>query len=599
MSGQPAGPVDVLVVGAGPTGLALAAQLVAFGATVRVVDRRPEPGRESRALVVQPRTLEALRPLGVTPALLRRGDQDARVQLHLDGREFTLPLSAPGLGDTSYPFLLVLRQAETEAALLGHLGGRGLAVEWGTEFLAHSSDQAGVVGTVRHADGRHERVRARYLVGCDGASSTVRRSAGIGFPGASYRRSVLLADATLTADLPAAAHVFVGRHGVLGLLATGEHAPWRILLVRTGQLGQAGEPPAQEIRTMVDVLTSGRVGVREIAWTATIPLQRRLAATFRSGDVFLAGDAAHTHSPAAAQGMNTGIQDACNLGWKLALAARDPGAATLLDTYQAERHPVARAVLALTHLAFWVETADNLLVRRARAAVAPLAVPLGLRFAWPRTLAFYVIGQLWVRYPHSPAAVEGRPRLRGGPKAGHRLPDAPLLRDQVPGRLHDVLATPAFQLLLCGPPDAWDRQQLARLHERYAGLVVLHRLAPHPAPGVLHDPSGAALARLGAGNGAQYLVRPDGQVGYRCAGYDLTDLHSYMARWVGGDAADPEASLAGSVRSRSGWRWCRSCWGRADGPHGHPAAPATGPACGIRTRGLPCRGRVQRLQAPA
>jgi 2-polyprenyl-6-methoxyphenol hydroxylase-like FAD-dependent oxidoreductase len=546
MTSQPAGPVDVLVVGAGPTGLALAAQLVAFGATVRIVDRRPEPGRESRALVVQPRTLEALRPLGVTPALLRRGEKDARVQLHLDGRDLTVPLSAPGLGDTSYPFLLVLRQAETEAALLAHLGGRGLEVEWGTEFLASRSDEAGVDSAVRHADGRHERVRARYLVGCDGAHSTVRRSAGIDFPGASYRRSVLLADATLTEDLAAAAaHVFVGRHGVLGLLAVGEHAPWRILLVRTGQPGRPGEPPAQEVRTMVDILTGGRVRVREVAWTATIPLQRRLAATFRSGRVFVAGDAAHTHSPAAAQGMNTGIQDACNLGWKLALAARDPGAATLLDTYQAERRPVARAVVALTHLAFWVETADNLPVRRARAAVAPLAVPLGLRFAWPRTLAFHAIGQLWVRYPHGPAAVEGQPRLRRGPKAGHRLPDARLRRGQVPCRLHQALATPAFQLLLCGPPEAWDRQQLARFRERYGDLVVLHRLAPHPVPGVLYDPSGDALARLGARNGAQYLVRPDGHVGYRCAGYDLTDLQGHMARWVGGDAVDPEASLAG------------------------------------------------------
>jgi 2-polyprenyl-6-methoxyphenol hydroxylase-like FAD-dependent oxidoreductase len=546
MTGQPASSIEVLVVGAGPTGLALAAQLAAFGATVRVVDRRTGPGRESRALIVQPRTLEVLRPLGVTQALLDRGDPTARIRLHLNGRDLTVPLSDPGLGDTSYPFLLVLRQAETETALLGHLGSLGLRVEWGTEFQAYRNDEAGVVSTLRHADGRQERVRARYLVGCDGASSTVRRSAGIGFEGASYRRSVLLADVTLTAELPAAAaHVFVGRHGVLGLLAAGEHAPWRILLVRTHRPSRPGEPTAEEVGAIADVLSSGRVRVRDVAWTATIPLQRRLAAVFRSGRVFLAGDAAHTHSPAAAQGMNTGIQDACNLGWKLALAARNLGAAMLLDTYDAERRPVARAVLALTHLAFWVETADTLPVRRARAAVAPLAVPLGLRFTWPRTLAFRTVGQLWVRYPHGPAAVEGQPRLRRGPKAGSRLPDAPLRRGQVPCRLHEALATPAFQLLLCGPPDAWDRQQLAQFHERYGGLVVLHRLGTHPAPGVLYDPSGDALTRLGARNGAQYLVRPDGYVGYRCAGYDLADLQGHMARWVGGDAVDPGGCLPG------------------------------------------------------
>ena len=486
MRGQPTGPVDVLVVGAGPTGLALAAQLVAFGATVRIVDRRAVPGRESRALVVQPRTLEVLRPLGVTPALVDAGDPTARLRLHLDGRDLSVPLCNLSLGDTSYPFLLVLRQAETEAALLAHLGGQGLTVEWGTEFLTSTSEEAGVVATVRRADGQHEQVRLRYLVGCDAASSTVRHNAGIRFDGGSYRRSVLVADASLDADVPAAAvHVFVGPRGVLGLFAVGEHAPRRILIVRTRRPGRSAAPAAETVRAATDVLTSGRVRVREVAWTAEIPLQHRLAAAFRSGPVFLAGDAAHTHSPAAAQGMNTGIQDACNLGWKLALAVRDLGAASLLDTYDTERRPVARALLALTHLAFWIETADNPLIRRVRAALAPFAIPLGLRFTRPRALAFRAVSQLWVRYPRGPVAVGGQPRLRRGPHAGHRLPDAQVLRGQVPCRLHEALATPALQLLLCGPPSAWDSQQLAQFRKRYGGLVVLNRLGTHPAPGAL------------------------------------------------------------------------------------------------------------------
>ncbi|HEX8859331.1 MAG TPA: FAD-dependent oxidoreductase [Actinomycetes bacterium] len=531
MTAEPTGPVDVLVVGAGPTGLVLATQLAAFGATVRVVDRRPVPGRESRALVVQPRTLEVLRPLGVTPALLDRGDTAALVRLHLDSRDLTIPLCDLGPGDTSYPFLLVLPQAQTEAALLAHLGEQGPSVEWGTEFLAYRSDEEGIVSTLRHADGRQERARTRYLVGCDGAGSSVRRCAGISFEGAGYRRSVLLADAILDADISTdALHVFVGPHGVLGLFPTGEHAPWRVLVVRVLRPGRTATPAA-EVRALADVLSGGRVRLREVAWTANIPLQRRLAAAFGSGRVFLAGDAAHTHSPAGAQGMNTGIQDACNLGWKLALSARGLGAASLLDTYAAERRPVARTLLAFTHLTFWVETADNLLVRRARAAVAPIAVPLGLRSTRLRALALRTIGQLWVRYRRGPATVEGRPRLGRGPHAGQRLPDAPLFCGQIPGRLHGALATPAFQLLLCGPPSAWDPQQLAQFRERYGGLVAVHRLSIRPDPDALYDPSGATLARLGAGNGAQYLVRPDGYIGYRCAGFDLADLQRHMARW--------------------------------------------------------------------
>lgn len=188
MATRPTGSVDVLVVGAGPTGLALAAQLAAFGGTVRVVDRRRVPGRASRALVVQPRTLEVLRPIAVTQALLDRGDQAARVQLHLGDREVTVPLSGFDLDDTSYPFLLVLGQAEVEAALIAHLAGRGLSVEWGTELLSYRHDEAGVLVTLRHHGGQAELVRARYLVGCDGANSTVRRHAGVAFKSGDYQR---------------------------------------------------------------------------------------------------------------------------------------------------------------------------------------------------------------------------------------------------------------------------------------------------------------------------------------------------------------------------------------------------------------------------
>jgi hypothetical protein len=290
-------------------------------------------------------------------------------------------------------------------------------------------------------------------VGCDGAGSTVRRHAGVAFKGGAYRRSVLLADVDLEGDLSGdTVHGFVGPGGVLVAFAAGEHAPWRLLLVEDYGPGRAAQPAAAEgLAATTEALSGGLVRTREVAWTARIALQHRLAATFRSGRVLLAGDAAHVHSPAGAQGMNLGIQDASNLGWKLALAAREVACGTLLDTYVTERRLVARAVLALTRLAFWAETGDGLLIRRARAALAAQAVSAALRHPRLQALAVRVVGQLWVRYPCGPAAVEGRPRLRRGPGAGQRLPDLPVLADGVPRRLHHALDTPAFQLLLCGP----------------------------------------------------------------------------------------------------------------------------------------------------
>ena len=529
---------DVLIVGAGPTGLALAAQLIAFGATVRIIDRRPTPVRESRALIVQPRTLEMLRPIGVTPALVVRGDTTASARLHLGGREVAVAMHDAGLHDTPYPFLLVIRQAETEAVLRDHLRDRGLAVEWGTEFLCRHEGSLGVTATLRHADGAEELVRASYVAGCDGSGSTVRRDAGIDFVGGAYRQSVLLADVVISAELSAEpVHAFVSPRGGLVLFAGGEHAPWRVILIRGRRSREAGPLRADGLPPLVATLTAGRVRVRHVAWMSDIPQQHRLADVFRSGRVVLAGDAAHVHSPAGARGMNTGIQDACNLGWKLGLVARGVGEETLLDTYHAERRPTARLSLLLTHLIFFAEAADHPVLARTRAALAPLVVPTAVRLAWPRRLALRMIGQLGVGYPSGALAIEGHPRLRRGPLPGARMPDAPLRPDGMHCRLHEALATPRFHLVLCGPPQIWDKPQLAALKQRFDDLMDVHEVNTEFVAGGLRDPDGALLDQLGAHPNAQYLIRPDGHVAYRSADADLAPVAQHLARWLPGASA--------------------------------------------------------------
>lgn len=521
---------DVLIVGAGPTGLALAAQVTAFGATARIVDRRRSPRRESRALVVQPRTLEVLRPVGVTPALVACGDDDAAARMHLRGREVVVGLRDDGLRDTPYPFLLALRQAETEVVLRDHLRQGGVDIEWGAEYLSHHEDRSGVTVRLRSADGGEHDVRAGYVAGCDGADSVVRRTAGIAYPGASYRQSVLLADVDLDGPLPVEPlQAFVGLRGGLVLYAGGEHAAWRLIVIREGRARAAGPLDADGVRALVASVTGGVVRVRRVAWLSDIPQQRRLAATFRSGRVVLAGDAAHVHTPAGARGMNTGLQDACNLGWRLALVARGVAVERMLDSYDAERRRAARVSLWLTHVIFFGEAADHPAVRWLRGALAPFVVPLAVRLPWARRFALRTIGQLRVRYGRGAMTIEGRPRLWRGPRAGARLPDAPLARDGAACRLHDVLGTPGFHLLLCGPPAAWPASVLAR---QYAGLLTVDVISPEPGRGVLHDPGGAVLRRLGAGATAQYLVRPDGHVGFRCAGTDLAAVTRSLAVWL-------------------------------------------------------------------
>ncbi|HEX6498863.1 MAG TPA: FAD-dependent monooxygenase [Micromonosporaceae bacterium] len=559
------GPVDVLVVGAGPTGLALAAQLDALGVSVQVVDRRAAPFRESRAIVVQPRTLEVLRPLGLAERLVARGDPAPDFRLHLGTRVTRLRLGAASMPDVGYPFLLMLPQAQVEAVLLEYLVERGVPVRWGTRFDTAIERDDDMLVTLRDGNGERERVPARYLAGCDGAGSTVRAGAGIGFPERPYGAAALLADVDLDTDLASdAAHVFLGSHGVLFFLHLRENAPWRMVTIRSG----SRRPDPLDAAGIADALTDGQVRVREVVWDSWVPLRRGFATAFRAGRTVLAGDAAHVHSPAAAQGMNTGIQDAANLGWKLALAAAGvPAASELLDSYEIERRPVDRATLALTHLAYLVEAGANPLVGRARSVVAPLAAPL-VGFDLSRRLVVRVMGQLWLRYPPGPAVV-GTPGRVGGPCPGARMPDVDLRRDGVSLRLHDVLASPGFHLLLCGGHDAglpasgghdaglpasgspdagFGASGAGDWEWRYRRWLTVHRIADRSGPGVLGDP-GRRLVRPG---GVQYLVRPDGYVAYRAVGYDVGRLVDLLARWLPATSPAQTAPTPGRTSATDG-----------------------------------------------
>jgi 2-polyprenyl-6-methoxyphenol hydroxylase-like FAD-dependent oxidoreductase len=440
-----------------------------------------------------------------------------------------------GLDDTAYPFLLFVSQAETEAVLEGHLAGHGVHVERRVELVAFHADPNGVSCTLRHADGRTEQVRARYLVGCDGAASSVRRGAGIPFQGGAYPQTFALADLEVDGDLDAdTAYAFLGQVGLVFFFPLGRPANWRLLGMHPilhGRRDPAG-PSLEELQALADRFTGGRLRLRDPVWLTYFRLAHRHATSYRAGRVFLAGDAAHVHSPAGAQGMNTGIQDAWNLGWKLALAARGLAAEALLDSYDAERRPVGGFVVRFTDRAYAVATSTNPILRVIRTRLVPRVLPLALRVARALAYGFRVISQLGISYRHSPAVQEGRPALRGGPRAGDRLPDARIAQDGQVGWLGEALAAPRFHLLLCGPPDAWDADQLTAVRARYRDVLAVLHLTRDATPGALHDITRQALPRLGVSDTAHYLIRPDGHIGYRAAGTDLGGLQRYLARWL-------------------------------------------------------------------
>jgi 2-polyprenyl-6-methoxyphenol hydroxylase-like FAD-dependent oxidoreductase len=509
--------VDVLVVGAGPTGLATALQAHDHGASVRVVERRTSAFRPSRAMVVHPRTLEGLRPLGISEELLDRTDRTPRAELHLRERTVPVSLADASLPDSPYPPLAMVRQADVEEVLARALQRRGVAVERGTELVTHHADRDGARARLRW-DGPDGEARCRFLVGCDGSSSTVRRGARVDFAGAAHAEEVVLADVELAGGpAPDRLHVAVGRRGLAFLFPLGENAaPWRLLATR--RVPTPVLPPSPSPRPVTPGPTTvaeaelaqllagaGIPGtITRSAWSAAIPLQHRVAASYRVGPVFLAGDAAHTSSPAAAQGMNTGLQDGLNLGWKLALAARHGGTEPLLDSYDDERRPVARQVVALTRLVLFAEASTSPVAELTRAHLAPRLVPVLPHLLGRRRLAAVVaavLSQRWVRYRHSPISLDDTP-YAGGPRPGDRLPDRPVV---VAGRaqgLHELTAGAGIQLLL-------DRDAVVPDPSWLGPQVAVHRLDDGLGRGVV-------------------TVRPDGHVGFRSARGDLTAL----GRWL-------------------------------------------------------------------
>jgi len=329
---------DVLVIGAGPTGLVLAGELLRRGLSVRVVDKLVAPTPHSRAIGVHARSLEILDDLGVADELIARGMRITGAALQT-ARGPIATVTFDEL-DTRYPFILCVSQVETETVLRDLLAARGGAIERDTELVALAQDERGVEAVLRTPRG-DERARASWIVGCDGAHSGVRHALGIDFEGHAYEETFVLADVRIDWDAPLErVSTFLHEDGVAALFPM-QGGRWRVIASNAEALG--AQPSLDDVRSLVEPRVGRALAMRDAAWISPFRIHCRQVARYRHGRAFLAGDAAHIHSPIGGQGMNTGIQDAHNLAWKLAR-----GGETLLESYHAERHAIGRDVLAQT-----------------------------------------------------------------------------------------------------------------------------------------------------------------------------------------------------------------------------------------------------------
>jgi 2-polyprenyl-6-methoxyphenol hydroxylase-like FAD-dependent oxidoreductase len=406
---------DVLIAGAGPTGLVLALWLTKLGVKVRIVDKTAEPGTTSRALAVQARTLELYRQLDLTEAVISQGHRVPAVNLWVSGeREARLAFENVGSNLTPYPFLHIFPQDQHERLLIERLEALGISVERRTELIGFTERDGGVVARLRGGDGAEQDCEARFAAGCDGARSITREIIGTGFPGGTYRQVFYVADVdAMGPALNGELHVDLDEADFLAVFP----------LAGTGRarlIGTVRDERADHADSLVFEDISGRaigslkVKVEKVNWFSTYHVHHRVTRHFRKGRAFLVGDAAHIHSPAGGQGMNTGIGDAINLAWKLAAVTGGCADDTLLDSYEAERIEFARRLVATTDRVFNFATAEGRFADLVRTRVAPVVFPFAISFERVREFMFRTVSQTMLNYRKGPLSSGVAGLVHGG-----------------------------------------------------------------------------------------------------------------------------------------------------------------------------------------
>ena len=554
--------LPVLIVGAGPTGLACAMSLARARTSVRLIDRARQPAAHSRAIGIQARTLELLEQQRVVEPFLELGHRLRAANLYSNGARLARldfdPLQ------TRYPYLLCLAQSITERVLTQHLATLGVEVERGVELVGLEQDASQVRAHLVHADGREETCRAAYVVGADGAHSTVRHLLGLSFAGRTFEQTFMLADLQIDSDLSDDEfHLFASAEGLAAIipmgcgrhrliadstagLAGGATAPRSAgradgspqptvseeHLLAGAAAGEDAPPSIDLCRTLLHRRVHHPLALSALSWSSYFHLNSRMVERLRSQRVFLAGDAAHVHSPAGAQGMNTGIQEALNLGWKLARAVAGRAREPLLDTYQIERHPIERDVLRQTAIITQLAEAERGPLKLLREHVMPVLAAFGPL----RDAARLMVSELAIQYRRSPLTLERV--LDGGPRAGERAPDAwvhvvdgPLGRAPGIGRLYDIHDPGFFSLFVLvelpnggvgeldataalAAPDIKNAPELDRLSAAI-NAVLPDGVRIWRVTDALEGDVPSLTHAYGRTRPAFYLVRPDGYIGAR------------------------------------------------------------------------------------
>ncbi len=539
--------IDVLVVGAGPTGMTIAIELARRNVNVRIIERRTEPSSRSKAMVVHARTLELMNIWGVADEMVHRGYTSPGIDFSANSKK---PLRANiHKLDTQFPYILILPQAETEEILESYLNKLGVEIERGRSLAEFSQTKEGVYGTIECVESGMSNFDTRYIVGADGVNSLTRKTLGLPFEGSSYSWTAFLGDVRVYGHHAEGGTEQFSNNRGLGFIVPFEDGFHRVVTIDRNYQDDRDtrDLKLEELQESIGAIMEKQVELRDPKWLTRWGSSLRLVPQYRVGRVFLSGDAAHTHSPAGGQGMNTGIQDAFNLGWKIAFVVKGEAPEALLNTYNLERHAVGKRVLRISDFLLRSLLLRQPLLRRLRVALFRIFIPLS---PIQRKLTLNLSG-LGIRY-----------QKQGSKLAGMRMPDMELMsakHEKV--KLYKLLDFPGYTLLIFIDPNQAQsaRQQIDEILGNDDDILKPHVILNSGLPklhnfkaNTLVDYRGDFENNFGLRTGRVILVRPDAYIAFDLATLDADIFKQKLRKWKNQKISFETAILEETPLPRSG-----------------------------------------------
>jgi 2-polyprenyl-6-methoxyphenol hydroxylase-like FAD-dependent oxidoreductase len=507
---------DVIIVGAGPTGLSLAVQLIRYGIDFKIFDQKEGVTDLSKALIVHARTLEIYDQVDLAQTAISGGEIAQKIILmHDDKISANLDLSDLGRRLSPFPFLLIFEQSKNEDLLHKYLQRNGKDVQWQTQLKGLSQTEDGVKATVKTASGETQTLEASYLVGCDGASSQTRHLLQLGFEGSTHPRLFYVVDVEM--EFPAdASSLFqiLGQDAFLLMMPMQGKKHWRLV----GNLPEYDwqiDPDVtfDEVEKKITQVVQRSLAITTVRWFSTYKVHTRHAEKFSVGRCFLAGDAAHVHTPSGGYGMNTGIQDAYNLAWKIALVLKGNAGEALLESYNEERLANAKHLLKTTDQTFAILAGDQWYLQFLRTKILPSLASVMTQFSAVKEFVFPTISQIGLNYRDS--SLSHHPGDKDFQvKAGDRM-----LYFLVDGaNVYDKLRAPKFHLIVFDDSEHGSRDLELELKNKYGDLINFHVMPLYPH----------VVEIFGTNRPFQVLLRPDNYIGFISTEVSLADLQTYL-----------------------------------------------------------------------